>query len=151
MDIVGYENYLIYDDGRVYSKPRHGTKGGFLKPFAHKSGYLHVDLHNNGKSKKIKVHRLVGLHYLESVEDKNEIDHIDRNKTNNHVNNLRWCNKSENQLNKGVFKNNVLGIKHIRKTKYDTYTFTIYRQGKWHTKSFKTLDECIQYRDEYLK
>ena len=151
MDIVGYENYLIYDDGRVYSKQRQGAKGKFLKSFIDKDGYYRVDLRTNGKKKSFTIHRLVGLHYLENVEDKNEIDHIDRNKTNNHISNLRWCNKSENQLNKGVSKNNVLGIKHIRKTKYDTYTFTIYRQDKWHTKSFKALDECIKYRDEYLK
>ena len=146
MEIIDYPNYLIYDDGRVYNK---NTKR-FLKQ-KNNNGYYNIGLFKNGKQKYFYIHRLVGLHYLENVEDKNEIDHIDRNKTNNHISNLRWVNKSENQLNKGVSKNNVLGIKHIRKTKYDTYRFQIYRQGNWHSKCFKTLDECIKYRDEYLK
>ena len=148
MEIIDYPNYLIYNDGRVYSKCRKI----FLKQDTINTGYLAVNLWKNNKFKKFTIHRLVGLHYLERVEGKNEIDHIDRNKTNNHINNLRWCNHSENNINTGVFKNNKLGIKNIyfRKDR-NIYIFDIVRKGKRHVKNFKTLEEAIEYRDEYLR
>tara|TARA_Y100000592_G_scaffold64988_1_gene101113 strand:- start:177 stop:629 length:453 start_codon:yes stop_codon:yes gene_type:complete len=147
MEIEGYENYLIYDDGRVQNKK---TKR-FLKQRLDKDGYYKVILCKNGKSKTYRVHRLVGLHYLESVEGKNIIDHIDRNKSNNYVSNLRWVNNAENQHNTDVRKNNKLGLKYICKnTHCSTYKFTINRNNIIHSKHFKTLDECINYRDEYL-
>jgi hypothetical protein len=146
MDIEGYENYLIYDDGRVQNKK---TKR-FLKQCKDGVGYYCINLYKNNKSKMFNIHRLVGLHYLESIEGKNVIDHIDRNKTNNHVSNLRWANHSENMINIGVRSNNILGIKHISKTKYNNYTFTLQRPNIYHSKTFKTLDEAIDYRDNYL-
>lgn len=146
MEIEGYENYLIYDDGRVYSK----NVNRFLKQCKDGRGYYSINLCKNGKFKMFNIHRLVGLHYLESIEGKNVIDHIDRNKTNNHVNNLRWCNHSENMINTDVHKHSILHIKHIRKTKNDTYIFRLQRQNINHSKTFKTLDEAIDYRDNYL-
>jgi len=147
MEIDGYENYLIYDDGRVQNKK---TKR-FLKQFFNKDAYYLVGLYKNGKRKCFSTHRLVALHYLDSVEGKNEIDHIDRNKTNNHISNLRWCNRSENTLNTNTYKSNKLGIKHITKNKdCNTYRFQIIRQNNYHTKCFKTLEECIEYKDNYL-
>jgi len=151
MIITNFPNYHIFKNGAVLSEGNKFNKPKFLKYSLGTDGYYAVNLYNENGYKRCRIHRLVAEHFIPKVEGKELIDHIDRNKTNNHISNLRWCNKSENQLNKGVSKNNVLGIKHIRKTKYDTYTFTIYRQDKWHTKSFKALDECIKYRDEYLK
>ena len=147
MEIEGYENYLIYDDGRVYSK----YKNIILKPSKDSNGYYQVILYKNKKPKNFNIHRLVGLHYLDKVEGKEHIDHIDRNKINNHISNLRWCNRSENQLNTGIQKNNKLGIKYIKKTKNNTYIFRINREGHYHTKTFKTLEECIEYRNNYLR
>ena len=44
-----------------------------------------------------------------------------------------------------------LGIKHITKNKdCNTYRFQIIRQNNYHTKCFKTLEECIEYKDNYL-
>ena len=48
-------------------------------------------------------------------------------------------------------RNNNSGNKNIYLTKCDTYRFIIMRLGVSHNKSFKTLDEAIKYRDEYLE
>ena len=146
MEIIDYPNYLIYDDGRVYNK---NTKR-FLKQ-KNNNGYYNIGLFKNGKQKYFYIHRLVGLHYLERVEGKDYIDHIDRDKTNNHISNLRWCNGNENKLNSGIRCDNKLGIKYIRKTKSNNYKFQISRNDIKHYKTFKTLEECIKYRDEYLE
>lgn len=151
MEIDGYENYLIYEDGRVQNKK---TKR-FLKQ-KNNNGYYSVGLCNNKKQKYFYIHRLIGLHYLERVEGKDCIDHIDRNKTNNHISNLRWCNHNENMHNKKynehkVSKKNKLGIKNIYYCEtYKKYLFKIMINKKTHIKGFKTLEECIEYKDKYL-
>jgi len=146
MDIIDYPNYLIYDDGRVYSKKRNI----FIKQTLNRHGYYKVDLYKNGKGKTFLIHRLIALHYIPKIEGKYMIDHIDRDKSNNHINNLRWVNRSENGINSGVSKNKKLNHKHIYETKFNTYEFSIRRQNIKHSKTFKTLEECIEYRDNYL-
>ncbi len=148
MEIKDYENYLIYDDGRVYSKY---TKK-FMKPFLDNYGYYRIDLCKDGNRKKFRIHRLVALYYLPLVDGKDIVDHIDRDKTNNDISNLRWVNHSENMINSGVYKNNVCGHKHIGLTKCNTYRVQIRRNGKSvYNKTFKTLDEAIIGRDNFIQ
>ena len=109
MEIQGYPDYLVYNDGRVYSNK---TKR-FLKSSSNKDGYKYVDLYSNSKRRTYRIHRLVALHYLPNPNEWQEVDHIDRNASNNHVDNLRWASRSMNELNKGVSPRNKLGIKNI--------------------------------------
>ena len=94
--IKDFPNYLISNTGLVYSI----KNDKLLKPQINHDGYLRVDLSKNGKRHHKYIHRLVGETYLEQDETRPEIDHIDRNPRNNHINNLRWVNKSENALNR---------------------------------------------------
>ena len=101
MEIQGFENYMIYEDGRVWSK---NGKGRFLKPTSiNKKGYLGVCLCNKDIKKTMKIHRLIALHYIPNPENKPEVDHIDNNRQNNNIENLRWATRSENNCNKGVY------------------------------------------------
>ena len=148
MEIKDYENYLIYDDGRVQNKK---TKR-FLKQHLVGSGYYTITLHKNCKAKVFYIHRLVALHYIPLIDGKNQVDHIDQNKTNNDISNLRWVNNGENQINKGVPKNNKCGHKNISLTKYNTYVVHIMRNKKCvYQKNFKTLEEAIIGRDNYFE
>lgn len=147
MEIINYPNYLIYDDGRVYSKKRNI----FLKQILKTNGYYCVNLYLNSKRYQKYIHRLLAEHYLPLVEGKELVDHIDRDKTNNHISNLRWCNISENNTNIDIQKNNITGYKNILITKYNTYQFRLNRQNTKICKHFKTLEECIEYRDRYLE
>jgi len=148
MEIQNYPNYLIYDDGRVYSK----KYKRFLKPYLNKDGYYKVDLVKDGKKKTFRIHRLFALYYLPLVDGKDIVDHIDRDKTNNDISNLRWVNHSENKINTGVYKNNKLGHKHIGLTKCNTYKVQIRRNHKFvYNKTFKTLDEAIIGRDNFIQ
>ena len=96
MEIEDYPDYLIYEDGRIWSK--YG-KGKFLKQNPN-DGYLYVKLCKDGKPKTMSVHRLLGNAYIPNPENKREIDHIDNNRQNNNISNLRWVTRSENQRNK---------------------------------------------------
>ena len=94
-DIPGYEGlYGITSCGRVWSYKRKI----FLKPCKTKDGYLQVTLYKNGKSKRPYVHRLVLETYC-PIENANilDVDHIDFNRQNNCLNNLRWLPNMKNR------------------------------------------------------
>ena len=116
MEIEGYPNYLIYDDGRVWSIPRRGKAGRFLRPATKSDGYLMVSLVCQRKSKSFNLHRLVAEHYIPNPENKPTVDHKDRNPLNNHISNLRWATRVEQARNKGMLKTNTSG--HTNITEY---------------------------------
>lgn len=72
-------------------------------------GYLQVMIDR----KRYKVHRLI-FFYMTGQWPKDQIDHINRNKSDNRWLNLREANNSQNQINRYVQKNNYSGIKGVR-------------------------------------
>lgn len=87
-DINGYENiYQISNEGDIYNVKDFKPMSTFIK----KDGYECVALTDKrGKTKQYRVHRLVAQTFLQVPQDKKRVEHIDGDKTNNNVNNLRW-------------------------------------------------------------
>ena len=95
--IKGFENlYKINLSGNIWSC----WYSKIMKPQVTKDGYLFVSLKREGKRYKSFIHRLLALQYLENTETLPQIDHIDRNKQNNNLDNLRWCSQHTNRLNR---------------------------------------------------
>ena len=92
-DIKGYEGYQVSNCGRV----RSSYKGGrILKPNIVRCGYSVVALYRDKKQHYTTVHRLVALAFIPNPDNKPQVNHIDGDKTNNHVNNLEWVTAAEN-------------------------------------------------------
>jgi hypothetical protein len=95
--IPGYEDYFIDEDGNVYScKFGKTRKMSLIKT----KGYSIVSIYKNGKRKNIKVHRLVYLTFVGEILEDKVIDHIDRDKTNNKLSNLRLVTHQQNGFNR---------------------------------------------------
>lgn len=141
--ITDYPNYEVSDAGEV----RNVITGKIIKGALGSSGYPRVTL-CPGK-KDMTVHRLVALHFIENPENKPMVDHIDRDRTNNHVSNLRWVTSSENNQNTDYRVLKTDNTHHISITAYQTFCVLI--QGRIAvSKSFKTLDEAIAFRDQFM-
>lgn len=119
-DIKGYEGlYQVSNMGRVKSleKKLRGKNNG-VRTLAEKClklkthlGYHTVNLYKDGKQKTFFVHILVADNFIPNPENKPCIDHINTIRSDNRVENLRWCTHKENSNNPLTLKHNSDGQK----------------------------------------
>lgn len=118
-DVVGYEGlYQVSNEGNVKSvdriikqKSRYGTfferfyKGKKLKQFTDKDGYKLVDLSKQDGGKLQRINRLVAFAFIPNPDNKPMVDHINTNRADNRVENLRWVSGKENASNEKTLEN----------------------------------------------
>jgi len=98
-DIEDYPDYEISNKGRVKIKPKEAKIMSPGKNISKSSGtYLLYRLFNSEGSKHKKAHRLVAQAFIPNPENKEQVNHIDNNPSNNSVENLEWNTRSENAL-----------------------------------------------------
>ena len=109
--INGFENYYISKNGDFYNQKFER----FINPWLDK-GYYRICLYKNKVLNLKSVHRLLGLTFIhnDDPDNKPEIDHINQIKTDNRLENLQWSDRTGQQFNRGLFKNNTSGIKGVR-------------------------------------
>ncbi len=99
--IDGYANYEVSTHGRV----RNSATARILKPAILNNGYKLTRLYKDGKQKNFLTHRLVCQEFIDNPDEKQFVDHIDNDRANNNVENLRWVSGRENQGNSLKQKN----------------------------------------------
>ena len=113
--IEDFPNYMVSNMGRVKSlrkKIIYQTNNRWgkckcekiyeekiLKNYLSKRGYYVVNLSQNSKSTQFKIHKLVATAFIPNPENKPQIDHINTDRTDNRVENLRWVSNKENMNN----------------------------------------------------
>ena len=139
--------YEINRNGDIKTIKRQGTDERLLKSCVGKIGYKVVGLYKNGKGKTSTIHRLLGKQYIENPNGYELIDHIDRNKLNNDLSNLRWVNYSINNENRTCKGYISIDKQNIKEKEYIYYR-ACYRKTQ---KRFKTNEEAIEYLNSLIK
>lgn len=157
--IKGYEghyeisNYgevrsLIFRNNKVEKQKIH-----YLTPTDNGYGYKIVGLKNGKKRKNHYIHRLVAEAFIENPLNLPVVNHLDHDRSNNRADNLEWLTQKENVnyslelMKKPHCSKTNTGEKYIR-LRDNSYIFS-YEKMKIY-KSFKTLDEAVNYRNEVM-
>jgi len=141
IDLDELSKLFTYNDGNLYSK-RTGKKAGTIR----KEGYIVIQIN------KIQYysHRLIWTMFNGDIPLDKCIDHINRNKSDNRLENLRIVSNRENALNKPNRLSNT-GIYGVSKDRvYYKVSFTIDKKSV-HVGNFKDLSLAKQKADEFLK
>ena len=148
--IEGFDNYEISNFGNI----RNRKTNKMLKLSNDKDGYKIITLTNNNvKTITKKVHRLVALMFIPNVHNKPFVDHIDNNRSNNTVNNLRWVTSSENHMNESLSPKNKSGAKGVVYDKArNKWKVQIRKDNKlYNLGRFDNIDEAIKVRQQKAK
>ena len=95
-DVVDFEGYYqVSNLGRVRSTRTQKIKSQSIQTTGK---YLQVSLWKNNREKRVLVHRCVAQAFIPNLFEKPQVNHIDKNDQNNHVDNLEWVTISENHL-----------------------------------------------------
>lgn len=107
-EIKGFEGvYAISNHGNL--KSFKVDKNGRILKNTHKNGwYLTVNLQTTEKFETRRIHRLVAEYFIPNPENKRQVNHIDGNKQNNHVENLEWVTPCENMAHAILMNPNIL-------------------------------------------
>ena len=113
--IFDFPNYEVSNKGNIRSKEYNDSLGHLrsskkLKKQVNNCGYEYVILSSKEeKHKTLTVHRIVAKTFIPNPEEKEDVNHIDGNKSNNNVNNLEWTTTQENIIKRyeiGIDGNN---------------------------------------------
>ena len=98
--LEAFPNYRIYINGDIYSE--NGNRSKFLKPHLSNVGYYTIGLTKDGKLKKFLLHRLLAMLFIPCNKNFSDVtvDHINMNKTDNRLENLRWSDYIGQNLNR---------------------------------------------------
>lgn len=87
--------YGITEDGKLFST----RSNRYLKPATDKHGYKYYVISIDGNRKTLKAHRLVAMAFIPNPQNKPTVDHINGDRMDNRVENLRWATLKEQQVN----------------------------------------------------
>ena len=108
--VIGYDMYQVSNLGRIRNK----NTGKVLKPAYQPSGYTIVCLRKDGKNNTEPVRRIV-MNAFNPIDNSNKYDiiHIDNDKTNNIVDNLKWVTRKYNMANNNSVSTELKCLKYM--------------------------------------
>ena len=140
---------FIYKDGFLYkriSKDLDGNEFGKKMCGLTNYRYYATNIKIKNKHKTFLLHRLIWIYHFGEIPDGLQIDHINHNRTDNDICNLRLVTHKENLKNQKIRKDNKTGITGISWDGRDKRWFS--KIGKIHLGSFKNLEDAIKVRKE---
>jgi len=146
--IPQFQTYGIDYDGNVID-----FRSGKLKPvYLNQYGYYQVQLLNPTGTHTLMISRLLGLTYIDNPNNYDTIDHIDRNRTNNNISNLRWVDKftqNENRCGWGKLCKFIILEKPCKKNPSTSYKISVKNSKLTFHKRFKTSEYTFEYVKDF--
>ena len=144
--IKDFPNYEVSNFGNI----RNIKTGKILKPGINGRGYYTVSLRNDGNMYTKNIHKLIAEYFIANPYNKQCVDHIDNNRLNNNVSNLRYATSQENSMNRKLNSNNTSKYKGVCYSKlFNRWNAYITINGKMKNLGyFKNLEDAINARVE---
>ena len=143
--MIDDDRYEVSDDGLI----RNTETGRVLKQ-RDSNGYRTCYITRDGRTSCYMVHRVVAKAFVPMIEGKNVVDHINRDKTNNSVQNLRWTDTSQNNRNRSRFHSKTDGLHNITQNG-NKFVVSFMQNRETTRKSFETQEEAIAWRDDFIE
>ena len=139
--IKEYENrYMVSNLGHIYSQ----LTNDLLIPYNHNCGYYAVGLANNkGKRKTHLMHILIAKTFLGDIKKNEVVDHIDTNKLNNILSNLRIVSRTINGLNRKIKENNIIQQYDLNNNLIKEYNTVNDAAKELNLENFKNIYNCL--------
>lgn len=107
-------------------------------------GYLFINLNHNNKKQAVRIHTLVGIYFIPNPNNYTQLNHKDRNKLNNHADNLEWVSGRENSTHSFITrkkKSRYMGVVWL-KIKQRWKSVIVINRKAIHLGSYKTEEEA---------
>ena len=140
-----HQMFTYHDSGILIHRytVKGGKQAGSTAGSPHNAGYRQITIDR----KKYLIHRLVWLYHYGEMPT--QIDHINGNRSDNRIENLRECSYSQNHGNKRMNRNNTSGYKGVFLDKRDGF-WMVYVAHEYKGR-YKTIQEAADAYDKFAK
>ena len=147
--VNGYDNYVIFENGDLINV---NTGNNIIPTLDKETGYLRYVMKKDGVLKRVRQHKLLGEYFIKKPNICKElvIVHIEGERNNNKLSNLRWIDHTGNRLNSVKSTLNTSGWVGIKKKQNNKYLAKLSLQKERIEKTFIHLDDAQRWRNDII-
>lgn len=99
--------------GRHQEQSGRIIQGKIMKPYLYQTGYYAFEFYKDGKCKHVLLHRIIAETFIPNQDNLPEVDHINRVRTDNRIENLRWVDRVDQNKNRDLTNSIIASSKQV--------------------------------------